>query len=331
MAHLNKKTFLQILAFILVFGILYAASWLYHNRSEAVYQRIINQNGYSLALVKEGIAVDFFLKPEWIPEEVGETPLNLVIAKKFDSDIVLEKVGKRDNDFYIQLNVVPHPSRTSGQLLNTSLITNNGFTTTTGFKWKITDAAGTDLLKDQYGAGEGPGNFSDIFIDDAYREKFKDGVNVQYAGYYLYGYTQFNKTTNNAWVPILYILLIVFSVNILYNKRSEYENHLVWKLIGYLLLGGFTFALNHVKLPLGFVLYLLLFHRPKPNHSIKHKAALLGLVMYLLQLVVPPIVNHFDSEPKHSVSATCIYRAASGDSKPPGDMCTANLGGMVHL
>ncbi|GMK45033.1 hypothetical protein PghCCS26_21610 [Paenibacillus glycanilyticus] len=61
---------------------------LYHNRSSAVYQRIINQDGYSLSLVKEGVAVEFFLKPEWIPKEIGETKLNLVIAKKFDSDIV---------------------------------------------------------------------------------------------------------------------------------------------------------------------------------------------------------------------------------------------------
>ena len=81
---------------------LIVAYWLYQNRSEAVYERIIQQDGYTLSLVKEGIAAEFFLKPEWIPEQDGEEiQLNLVIEKKFETEIVLEKIGKRKNDFYL--------------------------------------------------------------------------------------------------------------------------------------------------------------------------------------------------------------------------------------
>ncbi|MEK3885577.1 hypothetical protein, partial [Paenibacillus sp. PL2-23] len=78
--------------------------WLYHNRSEAVYDRIINQQGYSLALVKEGISAEFFLRPEWIPEQNGEeTVLNRVILDQFDTEVVLEKVQRRERDFFINI------------------------------------------------------------------------------------------------------------------------------------------------------------------------------------------------------------------------------------
>ncbi|MCM3630710.1 hypothetical protein M3194_25585 [Paenibacillus glycanilyticus] len=296
----RKKIILQITAFTLLVSILWTASWLYNNRSSAVYQRIINQDGYSLSLVKEGISAEFSLKPEWIPEEVGETELDLVIAKKFDSDIVLEKVGKRENDFYIQLNVVPHPNRSSGQLLHISRITNDTFTYTGGFKWTITDPTGKDVLGNQYGAGEGPGNLSDIFIDDVHREKFKDGVTVRYSGYYLYGYQQYNKSYSGA-VPTLFIsVLVIGSLVLLYRKRAEPEKGLGWRLVGYLLLGGFTFSMNGFRLPLGFAICLLFLRKSRTNLAVKRKAALLGLLLYALQLVVPGIANHLASEPKNT-------------------------------
>lgn len=296
---MNKKLIVQIGLLTLLISLLCTGSWLYHNRDEAVYQRIINQDGYSLSLVKEGITVDFFLKPEWIPKEVGENKLNLVIAEKFDSDIVLEKVGKREKDFYIELNVVPHPNRTSGQLLSISLIAHQSFTHTGGFKWTITDSAGKDLLGDHYGTGEGPGNSSGIYIEDSELEKFKNGVNVRYSGYYLYGYHQYNKSYSGIWPTIMVTVLIIGSLVMLYRKRTDPENGLGWKLIGHMLLGGFTFTVNSLRLPLGFAIYLLFFRKPRPNLAIKQKAALLGLLMYVLQLAGPAIVNHLGSNPEN--------------------------------
>lgn len=82
---------------ILLVLILIVASWLYQNRRTAVYERIIQQDGYTLSLVDEGITAEFFLKPEWIPERDGEEKkLNLVIEEKFDTKIILEKVAKRE-------------------------------------------------------------------------------------------------------------------------------------------------------------------------------------------------------------------------------------------
>ncbi|MFK7695028.1 hypothetical protein [Paenibacillus sp. HJGM_3] len=288
---------------IVLVVILIAVNWFYQNRSEAVYERIIHQDGYTLSLVKEGIATEFFLKPEWIPERVGEEKrLNLVIEEKFDTEIVLEKVAKREKDFYIQLNTVPHPNRTSGQLLSTSLIENGSFTSTGSFnKWQVTDVAGDDLLGGSFGTGEGPGNLSVISVGDTDREKFSLGANVRYSGYYLYGYQKLPREYASFWLPILFTVLLVVVLSVFYRKRSEPENGLVWKLVGYLLLGGFTFSLNDTRLPLGFVVYWLFFRKPKPNRSIKHKAALLGLLLYVSQLITPGIADVLDSKPRDMV------------------------------
>ncbi|MCK9859934.1 hypothetical protein [Paenibacillus sp. ATY16] len=294
----------KIAAGILAAVILFTAVQLiqlYHNRSSAVYQRIINQDGYSLSLVKEGVAVEFFLKPEWIPKEIGETKLNLVVAKKFDSDIVLEKVSKREKDLYIQLNVVPHPNPKSGQILNIALITKDSFINTNGPEWIITDATGKDVLGGTYGGGEGPGNAISIDIPDTQLAKFAQGVHVRFSGFYLYGYTKLDQSIISIWLSALIPLLVIACLIMLYRRRSEPEKNLGWKLIGHMLLGGFTFTLNGLRLPLGFVVYLLFFRKPRPNLSVKDKAALLGLAMYVLQIVTPPVVHHFDSAPKQNI------------------------------
>ncbi|MEF3305713.1 hypothetical protein [Paenibacillus sp. GYB003] len=288
---------------IVLVVILIVANWLYQNRSEAVYERITNQDGYTLSLVKEGVAAEFFLKPEWIPNRDGEEKrLNLVIEEKFDTKIVLEKVAKREKDFYIQLNTIPHPNRASGQLLSTSLIAGGSFTSTGSFtKWQVTDAAGRDLLGGSFGTGDGPGNVSSLFINDADRGKFEQGANVRFSGYYLYGYRQLPGEYAAYWLPILFTAMLVVVPAVLYRKRSEPENGLAWKLIGYLLLGGFTLSLNDTRLPLGFAVYWLLFRKAKPNRGIKHKAALLGLLLYVSQLMMPGIAGVLESRPRDTV------------------------------
>jgi hypothetical protein len=284
---------------IVLIAALITAYWLYQNRSEAIYQRVVNQDGYTLSLVKENISAEFFLKPEWIPERNGEERLlNLVIEEKFDTEIILEKVAKRENDFYIQLNLVPHPNRTSGQLLSTSLIEGGTFTTG-GMNWQVTNTAGEDLLQDGFGTGGGPGNLSFLFVEDKDREKFVQGAVIRYSSYYLYGYRQLPGEYAEFWLPTLFTVLLIVLLAVIYRKRSDQENGLALKLIGYLLLGGFTFSLNNVRLPLGFAVYWVFFRKPKPNHDIKHKAALLGLLLYLLQLTMPGIVNVLDLKDKN--------------------------------
>ena len=287
---------------LLLVVLLSAGAWIYHHRSEAVYERILQQDGYTLTLIKEQIATEFFLKPEWIPEKTGEEKrLNVVIGEKFATKIVLEKVGKRERDFYIQLNAMPYPDRRSGQFLTTTLVHPNGSYSTPGHldRWVVTDPAGQDILNMNYSSGDGPGNLSMLFIDDTHLEKLEQGAHVRFSGYNLYGYRQLERGgLETYWVSMtVFGSLIVLALFYLYRRRTIQEERLGVKLLGYFLLGGFTFAINAVKLPLGFAVYMLFIRKPGPNAQIKEKAALLGLLVYFSQLLAPAFAGMVNWQP----------------------------------
>lgn len=281
--------------------LLLAGAWLYYYRSEAVYERIVNRDGYSVSLIKEQVSTEFYLKPEWIPERDGEeNELNLVLEEKFGTRIILERVGKREDDFFIQLDAVPNPNVGSGQLLLTDYINADGSFSSGDFgNWVVTDSEGKDILGGSYGAGSGPSNQSAIFIDDSYRERFEQGAYVRFSGYNLYGYRQLTGTPWVTWLFSLAAAGLWLYLIVLYRRRGEQERTLGWKLVGYMLLGAFTFSINAVKLPLGFAFYMLFFRKAKPNDAIKRKAALLGLLVYALQVLQPSLagaVNRMNDE-----------------------------------
>ncbi|MGN7454044.1 hypothetical protein ACTHPH_04395 [Paenibacillus pasadenensis] len=85
-------------------------------------------------------------------------------------------------------------------------------------------------------------------------------------------------------LPVLAVLALAF----IYSRRKEQERHLLWKLLGYLLLGAFMLRLNGFPLPLGYALFLLLLQaKPKPNRAAKHSAAFAGLLLFFLTLALP--------------------------------------------
>ncbi|QJC50792.1 hypothetical protein HGI30_03895 [Paenibacillus albicereus] len=85
-------------------------------------------------------------------------------------------------------------------------------------------------------------------------------------------------------LPVLVALALAF----IYVRRKEQERHLLWKLLGYLLLGAFMLRLNGFPLPLGYVLFLLLLQaKPKLNRAAKHSAAFAGLLVFFLALALP--------------------------------------------
>jgi hypothetical protein len=79
----------------------------------------------------------------------------------------------------------------------------------------------------------------------------------------------------------VYTAILIGSVLFLVRKKLETESHFPVKMIGYFILGSFAFRFNEFSLPLGFVVYLLLFH-PKLNAQIKRKAAVLGFLTFIL-------------------------------------------------
>ncbi|WP_409174590.1 hypothetical protein [Brevibacillus fortis] len=101
-------------------------------------------------------------------------------------------------------------------------------------------------------------------------------------------------------LTIIQIVLLVF----IYKKREETESNLGWKIVGYFWLGAFAFKVNEIPLPLGFLLFLLIF-RPMTNVKTKKRSAYLGLAFFLiLHLILPAVERDLFERPRDVVAAS---------------------------
>jgi|GEM_PF-5461121 len=79
--------------------------------------------------------------------------------------------------------------------------------------------------------------------------------------------------------------------------NHETESNLQLKIVGYFLLGAFTFRINGFALPLGFLLFLLCFN-PTKNRKIKQRSAYFGLAVFVVQLVTPAVGEYIYEYPR---------------------------------
>lgn len=83
---------------------------------------------------------------------------------------------------------------------------------------------------------------------------------------------------------LFWTFVLIVGLVLLHKSRDQDEDFLVLKLVGYYFLGSFTLRLGGLVLPLGFIITLLM--RPPANRSIKRGAAIFGLVMMILGLLL---------------------------------------------
>ncbi|WP_309119584.1 hypothetical protein [Paenibacillus sp.] len=83
---------------------------------------------------------------------------------------------------------------------------------------------------------------------------------------------------------LFWTLVLVVGIYFLYQNRDQKEDWLVLKLVGYYFLGSFHFNLNGLVLPLGFAVSLFL--KPRENRAVKRGAAIFGLVMMIIGLIL---------------------------------------------
>jgi hypothetical protein len=97
----------------------------------------------------------------------------------------------------------------------------------------------------------------------------------------------------------VYTGILIVSVLFLVRKRMDVETYFPLKIFGYFILGSFAFHMNEISLPLGFAVYLLLFH-PKLNAQIKRKAAFLGFLSFILvHWLLPFAIDGWNSRAIH--------------------------------
>lgn len=89
------------------------------------------------------------------------------------------------------------------------------------------------------------------------------------------------KSGGRKMASIVYTVLLIVNVIFLVRKKADEESNFPLKIIGYFILGSFAFNMNQISLPVGFVVYLLFFH-PKVNGQVKRKAAVSGVIAFVV-------------------------------------------------
>lgn len=113
----------------------------------------------------------------------------------------------------------------------------------------------------------------------------------------------FEKMTS-VWQYVGIVIMIVAIIGLVkIHKCKEDEEYLVLKMIGFYLLGSFSFNFNiteftYIFVPIGFfVYYLFMEHKERKNKVLKNKCAKWGLIILIISFVsnnLNGIMNHFE-------------------------------------
>ena len=110
---------------------------------------------------------------------------------------------------------------------------------------------------------------------------------------YIYKFIEYINESNLLKIGLL-IFVILYLVYLYVKKYEEKENYLGLKLIGFYLLGAFTFNFNDFSfiIPVGFAIYIIFMSRKqRTNNTIKRKACIMGLIIVCFGWVNTIIYN----------------------------------------
>jgi len=109
-------------------------------------------------------------------------------------------------------------------------------------------------------------------------------------------------------IQALFTLPVLIAFIFIYRKyKTDNEEFLLLKLIGYYLLGSFRFNFNKIALPVGFIAYLVFF-RPQINKPVKKALASLGLFVFICGLLIPVIQkSYFERQRVVNASSNNIF------------------------
>lgn len=114
----------------------------------------------------------------------------------------------------------------------------------------------------------------------------------------------FEKMTS-VWQYVGIVIMIVAIIGLvkIHKCKEEDEEYLVLKMIGFYLLGSFSFNFNitefmYIFVPIGFfVYYIFMEHKERKNKVLKNKCAKWGLIILIISFVsnnLNGIMNHFE-------------------------------------
>ncbi|OIU70233.1 hypothetical protein [Rossellomorea aquimaris] len=99
-------------------------------------------------------------------------------------------------------------------------------------------------------------------------------------------------------IELMLLALSIAAVFILYRKSDEEVPYLLAKLIGYTILGTAMFNLNGIRIPAGFIIFLLFFRKIPVNAWSKRRAAYTGFAVFLLSVILSFSVKEWYEWPR---------------------------------
>lgn len=156
----------------------------------AIEKRVVAQLDYDVQLVEEGISVNLFIRPEWIPQKGEERTIGDVVATLDGNDIVLGSVYYREHDIWFQFITKNQMNRNRGVMLTNHTLEPSGTLNAGQFMsdFHVKDSAGQELITGNLGVG--PGFEFSFGVDLEEEARMKDGIYLTYTGYKSYTYTR---------------------------------------------------------------------------------------------------------------------------------------------
>lgn len=160
--------------------------YLSNSTSEAITEKVLNQDGYTVTLRSEHIPVKIFVKPEWINFNVDE-PMkkDIKVAEIHNSNLLLDVVN-RGNDIYFSFRTIFNMHDPSGVFIYNGYFTDEGISTPTDTNVKLYDKHGKEITVSQTGLG--PGAAFSFGIEEEKQKLIKEGFYVKYDDFNVYNY-----------------------------------------------------------------------------------------------------------------------------------------------
>ncbi|WP_339836830.1 hypothetical protein [Paenibacillus sp. FSL R7-0272] len=156
--------------------------------SEAITEKVLNQDGYTVTLRSEHIPVEIFVKPEWINFNVDEPMKKDIQAAEIHNSTLLLDVVNRGNDIYFSFRTIFNMNNPSGAFIYNGYFTEEGIQTYTDTNVKLYDTNGEEIAVSQTGLG--PGAAFSFGIEEEQQKLIKEGFYVKYNDFNVYNYME---------------------------------------------------------------------------------------------------------------------------------------------
>jgi hypothetical protein len=173
----------------LIILLLLAAVYKNNFTKSAIYNKVVNQEGYHLSEIQKQIKFTADIKSDWIPTTEGENFfLNKKIGRIDHVDIILKSVWNRGNDFYFTFDEVPDIKYKEGEIVGNFSIDENGSIMVKDYTYRLYNK---DKINIEIGQrGFGPNSIFSFGIDTDDHDLIKDGFTLVCNGMNLYHYTK---------------------------------------------------------------------------------------------------------------------------------------------